>query len=150
MKLFGGKSNQPDETLQAPYLAMAFFCNDITEDESGLKTFVQAIDTLSFNLKGDELLQSNVWKGKIALEITFGDYKGPVDISMIQTELATGDQETGLTHFIDTTDYPGMLAITLTVDMTIAFKREGNYRYEFFLNKIKRGETALRVRSVRS
>ena len=110
---------------------------------------MNAIDTLGFKLDGDESLSSKVWSGVIAMEITFGDHKGPIAIQMNQVELANGNEVVGLDHSIDTNDYDGMLAFSLTVNFRIAFEREGDYRYDFFLNGVKRGETALRVRAVR-
>ena len=41
-------------TSPAPYLAMAFFCKRIDEDERGLKSFINSIDTLAFKLGDGE------------------------------------------------------------------------------------------------
>ena len=84
----------------------------------------------------------------IALEITFGDYRGPIEIEMTQIEISNGERKPGLNQRIDTSDYPGMLALSMSIKFKVAYEREGDYRYEFFLNGVKRAETSLRVRAV--
>lgn len=69
---------------------------------------------------------------------------------MKQVEVSTGEERTGLNHRIDAADYLGKLAFTMSVQFTVAYEREGDYRYDFYLNGIKRGETAVRVSAIRS
>lgn len=66
MKLF--KNRTQERPASAPYLAMAFFCERIDTDGRGLKTFVNAIDTLRFNLKDGETLSGQSWAGMVALD----------------------------------------------------------------------------------
>ena len=134
---------------KTPYLAMAFFCDRIEVDELGLKTYVSAIDSLGFKLEEGQLLSSVSWEGMIAVEITFGEYEGPIEILMRQVEIATGEEKVGLDHQIHTADYPGTLAFSLSVDFKIAYEREGDYRYDFYLNGLKRAMTVIRVQAIR-
>lgn len=129
-----------------PQISTAMFCERVDEDERGVKSFIGSMDTLNFSSESSD--SQMVWNGALEIGLVFGDEPGAIDLEMVQVEVSTGERQQGLKQTIDSSEFPGMLAASMTLNITMAFERDGVYWYEFFLDGDLRSRVPLTVRTV--
>jgi len=122
------------------------FCERVDEDERGVKSFIGAMDTLNFS--SDSTETQLVWKGALEIGLVFGDEPSVIELEMVQLEVSNGDRQQGLKQSIDSSEFPGMFAASLTLEITMGFERVGVYWYEFFLDGELKSRVPLTVRAV--
>lgn len=129
-----------------PQISTAMFCERVDEDERGVKSFIGAMDTLKFSSGSTETQM--VWKGALEIGLVFGDEPSVIELEMVQLEVSNGDRQQGLKQSIDSSEFPGMFAASLTLEITMGFERVGVYWYEFFLDGQLKTRVPLTVRAV--
>lgn len=131
-----------------PFISRALFCERIDEAESGAKSFINTVDTLNFRLDDpDTDLEATPlgWKGMLEFEVSFAEYAGEIVLEMVQREDSSGERTQGLEQRFNTSDFPGILAVSIALEFSVAYNRTGIYWYEFYLNGDKKTQVPLTV-----
>lgn len=136
-------------TVDGPYITRVLFCEKIEESDSGVKSFINTIDTLNFQLSdpnADLEATPIQWSGMLEIEITFGEFTGEFTLAMSQRKAATGETKRGLEQVFDTVNFPDMYSLSLALEFTVAYTATGTYWYDFYLNGDKKTQLPLTVR----
>ena len=125
-------------------ISAAIFCERIDEDDRGVQSFINVIDTLSFSEVGSD--EQTVWRGMLGIDVVFGDDRETVQIEVAQVEPGPGQRKSVYQHELDPADYPGMLSVSMSLNFAAAFERSGVYWYEFNLNGELKARVPLTIR----
>ncbi len=137
----------------SPYIAVALFCERVTEDENGSKSFINTVDTLNFRPDDPsaefDLSKTPIrWEGMLVIDIVFGEYSGEMTLEMARRHVESGKVERAMSQTYKTTDFPGMNSLSLSLNFTGAFPGTGTYWHDFYLNGEKKTQVPLLVRLV--
>ena len=133
-------------SVDGPFISVALFCERTDEDERGVKSFINAIDTLNFDLSEPDAEMT--WRGMLEVEIVFGEYQGDIEFEVFQLHADSAERVLANTQTFSTEQFPGMQAISISLNFGARYHATGLYWYEFALNGKKLTQVPLTVRAV--